>query len=405
MSNGKTNFDIAELKSVLEDAYPIGKINAIESIACDEEELLSSSEDFPKSSESSSGERLRTSFRVFTDGKDYFLKRIGDWIAETRLSEIEGFIRWTEMRKYMISPALKATTAGQTHITVGENRFQLYDFLEQENRQIWMRSQLWQEDCTLAGDLLARMHLASADYLRENTDKTEFFSISTDWGASFEALFKRIKSANTAALPVLLRVAKYEDHIRARLSKAVSAVSLCEKSAIPLLVHGDYHPGNVLFFKNEAGASAVSLVDFDYLRRGHPFYDLGYALIMFARSQPFLESKTSERTSDHGLDWRLGKALLRGYVQALHKNPAEKDELKIRKAEVMASFFLPRLQYYVTIACFLILDWAVEKLLNGPGRFSEVYTGVIEVIDGFGCSDADQVVESIWIEALTETPF
>ncbi|MCC7531834.1 MAG: phosphotransferase [Candidatus Melainabacteria bacterium] len=356
-------------------------------------------------SNSGAEDDFRTSFRVSTGGKDYFLKRVGDWIAESRLSEIEGFIRWTEARNYMLSPALKVTTAGQTHIAVGENRFQLFDFLEQEKRQIWMRSHLSQEDCTLAGDLLARMHLASADYLRENTDKRTFLSIPFECQASCEALFQRIQSGSAVSYPVLLSVAKNEDHLKARLDNALRMVSLTEKSATPLLVHGDFHPGNVLFFKNEVGASAGSLVDFDYLRRGHPLFDLGYALLMFARSQPLMESNSSEQTSDHGLDWQLGKAILRGYVQALHKNPAEKDELKIRKAELMASFLVPRLQYYVTIACFLILDWAVEKLINGPGPFSDVYADVIEMIDSFCCSDLDQVVESIWIEALTETPF
>ncbi len=405
MSNGKTDFDIAELKSVLEDAYPIGIINAIESISCDEEELLGTSGLVLGVSKSGVEDDFRTSFRVSADGNDYFLKRVGDWIGETRLTEIEGFIRWTEAHNYMLSPTLIVSTYGETHVAVRENRFQLFDFLEQEKRQVWMRSQLSPEDCTLAGELLARMHMASADYLRDNTDKRDLFSISTDWGASFEALFQRIKSANTASHPVLLRVAENEDHIRARLGNALRMVSFTEKSATPLLVHGDFHPGNVLFFKNEVGASAVSLVDFDYLRRGHPLFDLGYALIMFARCQPFSESKSPERTSDQGLDWRLGKALLRGYVQALHKSPDEKEELQIRKAEIMAALVVPRLPYYVTISCFLIMDWAVEKLINGPGPFSEVYAGVIEMIDSFGFGDVDQVVESIWIEALTETPF
>ncbi len=89
---------------------------------------------------------------------------------------------------------------------------------------------------------------------------------------------------------------KKADDIRGRLSQAVASVILCEKSATPLLLHGDYHPGNVLFFRDETGTKAVRVVDLDYLRRGHPFFDLGYGLIMFARSQPDLEAKNLERT-------------------------------------------------------------------------------------------------------------
>lgn len=405
MSNGKTNFDIAELKSVLEEAYAIGKISRIESITCDEEELLSDSGALPENSESGTGGDFRTSFRVKTDTNDYFLKRVGEWIEEVRLTEIEAFIRWIEVRKYMLSPALKVTTTGQTHIAFAGNRFQLYDFLEQEKRQIWMRSQLSPADCTLAGDLLARTHLASADYLRENADKKDSFLIPLDWSTTFEVLFQRIKGADLVSYPVLLNVAKHEDDTRGRLGQAIAAVNLCEKASTPLLIHGDYHPGNVLFFKNEAGSSAVSIVDFDYLRRGHPFFDLGYGLIMFARSQQSMESKSSQRISDQGFDLQLGKAFLRGYIQALHKDPAEKDEFKIRKAEVMAACHSPRLPSYVTIACFLILDWAVEKLVDGPAHFSDVYAGVIEMLDNLGRGDVDQVVTNLWIETVCETPF
>lgn len=405
MSNGKTNFDINELKAVLEEAYAIGKINRIESIACDEEELLSASGVLQKRSESGAGDEFRTSFRVSTDENDYFLKRVGDWMEDSRLNEIEAFIKWTEARKYTLSPPIKVTTVGQTHITVCGNRFQLFDFLEQEKRQIWMRAQLSPADCKLAGALLAQTHLASADYLRENPGMKDTFSIPFDLSASFEALFQRIKRADPALHPVLSSVLKNEDDIRGRLGQAIVRVSLSDKSATPLLLHGDYHPGNVLFFKDEEGASAVNLVDFDYLRRGHPFFDLGYGLIMFARSQQSMQSKSTKRTFDHVLDLQLGSAFLHGYIQTLHQDPAEKDEFKIRKAEVMAACHSPRLPTYVTIALFLILDWAVEKLLTGPACFADVYTGVIEMIDSLECGDMDQVVTNLWVETICGTRF
>ncbi len=403
MSNSKTNFDITELKRILEDAYSIGKINAIESITCDEEELLSTSGALQKSSESSSGERLRTSFRVTTDGNDYFLKRVGEWIEESRLAEIEEFIKWTETRKYKLSPSLKVSNYGQTHIAVGENRFQLFDFLQQEKRQIWMRSKLSKKDCTLAGNLLGQVHLASVEYIDENPDKKHLFSNSVDWQESCEGLFQRIKGANLASHPVFMSVAKNEDYLKSRFLSALRVVNTHGKSVVPLLVHGDFHPGNVLFFKNETGSRAVRLVDFDYLRREHPLYDVGYALIMFARSKSLRKTKRSRQTSHHRLDWQLAKAFVRGYFQALRKDPAEMEQFKIRKAEVMAGCLNPRwVLQYMTFACFLIMDWAVEKLENGPGNFSDVYVDVIEMIESLVCYEVGEMVESMWLEAFIE---
>ncbi len=204
MSNGKRDFDIAELKSVLEDAYAIGEITGIESITCDEEELLSTTNALPTSSKSSSGEGFRNSFRVSAGGKNYFLKRVCGSIEESRLIGIEEFIGWAEKHNYMLSPALIVSNSGQTHIAVGENRFQLFDFLEQEKRQIWMRSQLSQEDCTLAGGLLARMHVASAEYLRENADEKDFSLNSSGLGGKFRSIYSTHQRRRHRLLPRLV---------------------------------------------------------------------------------------------------------------------------------------------------------------------------------------------------------
>jgi Ser/Thr protein kinase RdoA (MazF antagonist) len=402
MSNSKKDFDFGELKAVLEDAYAIGEIARIEAISCDEEELLGLSGALLGTSEPTSQTASATGFRVSTGQAEYFLKRIGDWISDERVKEIADFIWWTEARNYALSPALKVSTLGRAHIELCGNRFQLFDFVTQEKRQIWMRSELSLDDCALAGDLLARLHLASAEYLNEDERRKAVFFNSDDWNASCEALFERIKNY-TSTHHVLSSVSKNEEYLKSRFSSATRFMSKQGKIALPLLVHGDFHPGNVLFLANKTDSRLVRLVDFDYLRLEHPFYDVGYAFIMFAQVLSFGKPRPPERTADLQVNWQFAKAFLRAYFKAVRKNPAEKLEFQIRKAELMAACLQPRsFLQYTTFACFLILEWAVDKLIDGSSHFSNIYVDVIETLEKLICYEVGEVVENIWIEAFTE---
>lgn len=55
----------------------------------------------------------------------------------------------------------------------------------------------------------------------------------------------------------------------------------------PILIHGDWHPGNVMFSKPSSVSymppiRALGAIDWDYARRGDRVFDLAYALYMFA---------------------------------------------------------------------------------------------------------------------------
>ncbi|MBU6455821.1 MAG: phosphotransferase [Cyanobacteria bacterium REEB67] len=60
------------------------------------------------------------------------------------------------------------------------------------------------------------------------------------------------------------------------------------------IVHGDFHPGNVLFI----GAEAQYAIDLDYAHIENPLYDLAYATLMFGdkRSDALLRGYQSEAT-------------------------------------------------------------------------------------------------------------
>ncbi len=70
---------------------------------------------------------------------------------------------------------------------------------------------------------------------------------------------------------------------RARVKKAIEIVNRFEQNLQErdfCFVHGDYHPGNVIF----NGDKIIGLLDTDWSRKGHCLEDLAYTLMMFLRN-------------------------------------------------------------------------------------------------------------------------
>lgn len=63
-----------------------------------------------------------------------------------------------------------------------------------------------------------------------------------------------------------------------RDTSALRAASQAEFWYLPVLNHGDFHPGNILFSKSKP----VGIIDFAYACIDSPLLDLGYGALMFA---------------------------------------------------------------------------------------------------------------------------
>ncbi len=416
MSNSKTDFVIAELKAIVEDAYPVGKIATIESIACDEEELLWASGGLKGVAEPgaliSLRSSFRTSFRIAADTGEYFLKRVSDWIGDARLADTAEFIKQVNQQNHSLSPALQISKNGKTHIVSGESRYQLYSFVEQEKRQIWMHPELSQEDCLLSGALLAKMHFAGCQLLPEREEGSES-PFQDAPRLSQEAAILRFEETwdfwmrdifLAPILPdsVLELVADSKSSLRSRLAEAIAMTASRPEAKLSTLVHGDYHPGNVLFFKDENGKKNVSLVDFDHMRWEHPFYDIGYGLIMFSRRlQPDSLVDGSHGFAHQRIDWQLARSFVQGYVEALHIDSADSLHLQSFKSAI-ASCDADLLTCYAKTGCYLIMDWAADRLINGPAVFADIYAGVIEMTCRLICDDALPDAQRIWQAAVKE---
>ncbi|HNB20852.1 MAG TPA: phosphotransferase [Candidatus Melainabacteria bacterium] len=384
MSN---SIGVNELTVKLEEAYSIGRVEAIESVACDEEELLNQNVD----------SSLLSNFRVMTSEGQFFLKRVGSWVDDRQLACIEHFLRWTCSRDLPLSPALVCTSSDESHIRFGDSRYQLFEFLEQEKRQIWMHSDLTREDCKLAGQLLGRFRKISSDYLEwlKNACSDREAPSVNSWKPSVISNTKSgwnqlLERANNNSQPALQRLSELRKPLTETLEDALKLVLSASPAGDMSLVHGDFHPGNILFNTGPSRAKSAWLVDYDLMHSEESTYDLGYALVMFAYRPGVTGNETGSGGAPAYIDQSMALSFLEG---AFFSSPAD----------VLIDRHQPEsLICYMTISCFLIIDWAEERMRNGLPIFSEIYARIInDMVDLLIGKDFEQT-KLIYLQVMKE---
>lgn len=126
----------------------------------------------------------------------------------------------------------------------------------------------------------------------------------------------------------------------------------------PILIHGDWHPGNVLFSKSSAVSDmppirVLGAIDWDYARLGDRIFDLAYALCMFAGT--FRQGKDC---GEELFDRNLAEHFIKGYRQIQCKSIA-KENTKLT-AEV--------LEQRLTVVLTLILMFELEQRDKPPAE-------------------------------------
>lgn len=401
MSNSDDNY---QLLDAIKNAYELGEIEEFDSISTDEEELLKHEDVQP-------AEVMRSSFRVLAGGERYFLKRVSNSFEEKPLLASEKFLVWTNDRDLQLAPELRRTVDKETHLVFEGSRYQLFKFVEQNSRKIWMAANVSEADCRLSGATLARLHLAGLEYM-----DLSLKSVDDQWSGSFlpsvqkawDAVGERLvgdDAPNKRAAELLHSdFSTLSDRLAACLSRLQSETA--GEDVVPpdneeILVHGDYHPGNVLLPAEDETSKRAYVVDFDHMHMEHPLYDLSYALIMFARSSvEGAGEKTESLIGPQKIDLELAESFLDSYFAVVAALPPYSDRVVAFKKSLTSQRASRHLNDYLTVACYLILDWAVEKLVSGPLEFSEVYAELIGVTKRFALEEPLGNLDEVWSNTL-----
>jgi thiamine kinase-like enzyme len=96
------------------------------------------------------------------------------------------------------------------------------------------------------------------------------------------------------------------------LTTAVAALSESTEDNDGTIVHGDFHPGNVLFIGDEA----VYAIDLDYAHIENPLYDLAYAALMFGEDRREALLRGYQKEAAQGSAWSFDTKKFDCYIKA-----------------------------------------------------------------------------------------
>jgi Ser/Thr protein kinase RdoA (MazF antagonist) len=191
------------------------------------------------------------------------------------------------------------------------------------------------EQCRAAGEGLAAFHKAVLAVTPE---------LPIGWEFLAGLLLGRIHDSWSNALRHALMNLPPEDAIRQIVeTRAAVLTSRLDEvlqgcSEVPggrILLHGDYHPGNVLY----RGDKLVAILDLDYTYRAPANYDAGYALYMFCRKRV--------GGGEDRIDGKAAAAFLQGFNEEPFK----------------------QVQPFLDLAPFVVGYWLLEQYVShSPAR-------------------------------------
>ena len=215
-------------------------------------------------------------------------------------AELEAILSRPEHNALCPAPlSLSATTSGDSKIS---RVFRFVNHDDDDGDSLWTASRyvanqpvfdwldepkMWTDaQARSAGRLLARLHGAVGFGLSSLPEEGAAHSLET-----LSAAFEKGLVDNALTMQQLEKELGLKDvatTARANIAWSVDKLqNVNAKAAAWGLVHGDFHPGNVLF----DGDKALCVIDMDYAYCGQPSFDLAYACITFGqdRAQALVE--------------------------------------------------------------------------------------------------------------------
>ncbi|BBM83715.1 phosphotransferase enzyme family protein [Candidatus Uabimicrobium amorphum] len=285
------------MHKLIEDNYSIGKVTKIEKHC---------------------GGCINDNYVVTTADKRYFWRAYNTKRSQEDIAFEHSLLCYLQEIQFSHSSPLVYTKAQQTYIYDNDRYYALFGFLN--DRVVYN----WDEDCSLAH--LESAALLQARYHQAVHEWNPVHPRKISWEAFFDKLRQKIvekRSYNTLLTP-------HRKHLIAQTNHTSCFLKSIAKLSLPkIVIHGDYHPENVMF----NGEKATAVLDFDWCIFFYRIFDVALAMFYFCCSW-----------SDHTLCSKKCEAYLKNYENILTLSPEEH--------QVLDDFFI--------VARLYLLKWLLD---------------------------------------------
>lgn len=238
----------------------------------------------------------------------------------------------------LLMPLTLPAADGRLVASIGGQTWTLSAFIEADPPFSWTEPAWDSPICYQAGSALRRFHVGGLD-LAPVLDKEP--GLAEILPGRLERAYRSLSNMRWPSLdmPPSVRLAiSMQDEVKEALEQALVAAAESPASG-QTLVHGDWHPGNLLF----RGGRLACVVDLEHVRADHALWDLGYAAVLFCAAW------ADDPAVDGVIDPRLFHALLRGY--------SDGDGSRLPAREPLAAAVHP----YMVASCHLLIYWLLER--------------------------------------------
>jgi Ser/Thr protein kinase RdoA (MazF antagonist) len=241
-------------------------------------------------------------------------------------------------------PPVIPTTDGNLFFAVADAVYSAHDYIDADPSVDWLSSDCSDARIRTGAAALARFHNAVQQLSKKAPELAQ--KVESSFLPKLNNRFLDAQNRALAELPAddRLRIFLQSVHERLaeRLHDALARVEQCEQR--PIIVHGDYHPGNVLWHGN----AVLSIVDLEFAHLESPSYDVAYGAYMFCQSGKFVTG------NGDAVAGRLNRI-------ALFAEVYDEQALKCGNAGIGTE-----LQAFIALPPFLSAYWLLEEYLAKP---------------------------------------
>lgn len=249
---------------------------------------------------------------------------------------------------FHLTPTAIRTVSGATLFQSEDSLWSMYDYVESLPALDWTICTWGEIESAAGGETLALLHAASAKMKVMSTggkldipeacilDRSESWltaalsKLSGNTGSGFS-----LRDSLSAALVECLR--EVVDKLRAESPNQ-------QGQSQPILLHGDYHPANLLFSRPDR---VVGVVDYEDLHLGARVQDIAYGALTFALA-------TERETAAASEDTAVNEQRLQGFLKAY--------EREWKRKGTGAAYDHQTLALWIRLSAFLIIYWCLERI-------------------------------------------